>query len=245
VVREPRVLVVQHQDDCPPALVGDWLVDAGCALDVRRPYAGETMPDDLRDHDALLVLGGSMGAYDDATCPWLTPTKALLREAARDGVPALGICLGHQLAAVSLGGRVAANPRGRQLGVLPLGWLPDSATDPVLATRPHRAIHWNLDVVSVLPAGAAALATAPDGSVQAARFARTVWGVQPHPEVDDTIVARWAHDERDEIGADVTDAALAQMHDAAAGLRRDWRPVAEAFAEQAAPGTRTARVTGT
>ena len=117
-----RVLVVQHQDDCPPALVGDWLVEAGCVLDVRRPYAGDELPDDLADHDAFLVLGGSMGADDDADHHWLAATKALIREAAERGTPTLGICLGHQLAAVALGGEVTRNPQGQQLGLLPMGW---------------------------------------------------------------------------------------------------------------------------
>jgi GMP synthase (glutamine-hydrolysing) len=240
-----RVLVVQHQGDCPPALVGDWLVEAGCSLDVRRPYAGEALPEDLGGHDALLVLGGSMGADDDATHRWLTAAKSLLREAARDGVPALGICLGHQLAAVALGGTVETNPAGRQLGVLPLGWLPASATDPVLSTRPASAIHWNSDVVTVLPADAAALATAPDDTVQAARFAPTVWGLQSHPEVDDAIVALWAEDERDEIGAEVMDSALGQMRAAAEELQRAWRPVLMAFAREIRADLRTARVIGT
>jgi GMP synthase (glutamine-hydrolysing) len=239
---EPLVLVVQHQDDCPSALVGDWLVEAGCALDVRHPYAGDALPDDLRDHDALLVLGGSMGAYDDVAHPWLAPTKTLLSDAARDRVPALGICLGHQLASVALGGTVEINPRGRQLGVLPMGWTATAADDPVLGTRPARAIHWNNDVVTELPPGAGLLATAPDGTVQAARLALTVWGVQAHPEVDDTIVAQWAEDERDQIGAALTDAALADMHAAAAELQNAWQPVAGAFAKQAAA---SARVTGT
>ena len=84
------VLVVQHQDDCPPALVGDWLVEAGCALDVRRPYAGDELPADLSGHDALMVLGGSMGAHDDADHPWLTPTKALVRNAVATSTPTLG-----------------------------------------------------------------------------------------------------------------------------------------------------------
>lgn len=227
---EPRVLVVQHQDDCPPALVGDWLVEAGCALDVRRPYADDDLPAELTSHDALVVLGGSMGAYDDTTHSWLPATKALVKQAAREGVPTLGICLGHQLAAVALGGRVEPNRHGRQLGVLDMGWAGAAAVDPLLGTRPARAIHWNNDVVTALPPGGVLLASAPDGAVQAARLAPTVWGVQPHPEVDDRIVTLWSEDERDEIGAEVTDAALEQMHDAAAELQAAWRPVAQAFA---------------
>src|SRR4051794_37184949 len=100
------VLVVQHQDDCPPALVGEWLVEVGCRLDVRRPYAGDALPETLAEHGALLVLGGSMGAADDADHPWLAPTKDLVRDAAGRRTPTLGICLGHQLIAVALGGEV-------------------------------------------------------------------------------------------------------------------------------------------
>jgi GMP synthase (glutamine-hydrolysing) len=233
-VADPRVLVVQHQPDCPPALLGLWLDAAGCALDLRHPYAGEPLPGDLRDHDALVVLGGSMGAYDDEAHPWLGPTKALVRVAADRRVPALCICLGHQLAAVALGGAVEASRHGRQLGVLPMGWTEQAAVDPVLGTRPTRAIHWNNDVVTELPAGATALAFAPDGTVQAARLGAEVWGLQPHPEVDETIVARWAADEREVIGPEVTDAALAEMRAATTELARAWQPVAAAFASRVA-----------
>lgn len=236
---EPRVLVVQHQDDCPPALVGDWLIDAGCALDVRHPYAGDPLPADLGDHDALVVLGGSMGAGDDSAHPWLTATKELIRLAARSGVPTLGICLGHQLAAAALGGTVEVNPQGRQFGVLPVGWSPEAADDPVLGTRPARVIHWNNDVATRLPPGAVVLAHAPDGTVQAARLAATVWGVQPHPEVDEAIVQRWAAYERDEIGPAVVDAALAEMTRLGPELAHSWQPVATAFARLVRVGSPT------
>jgi GMP synthase (glutamine-hydrolysing) len=226
---ELRVLVVQHQADCPPALMGLWLDGAGCELDIRHPYAGEPLPTDLRDHDALLVLGGSMGADDDAAHPWLTPTKDLFRTAAAEEIPALGICLGHQLAAVALGGVVEASPRGRQFGVLSVGWTSEAADDPVLGSRPARVIHWNNDVVTALPPGAIPLAYAPDGAVQAARLASTVWGVQAHPEVDQAIVARWADDEREEIGAELVDRGLAEMNAASAELAAAWQPVAAAF----------------
>jgi GMP synthase (glutamine-hydrolysing) len=227
---DPRILVIQHQDDCPPALVGAWLLEAGCGIDIRRPYDGLPLPEHLRDHDALLVLGGSMGANDDKTHGWLPATKGLIRAAAADQKPVLGICLGHQLAAVALGGTVEANPHGRQFGVLPMGWTDVAADDPVLGTRPERVIHWNNDIVTALPPGAVVLAHAPDGTVQAARLAPTVWGVQPHPEVDAPIVARWAADERDAIGAALVDHALVEMTAAAPELAHAWQPVAAAFA---------------
>ena len=44
----PVVLVVQHQELCPPGWVGEWLTEEGLLLDVRHPYAGDPLPADLR-----------------------------------------------------------------------------------------------------------------------------------------------------------------------------------------------------
>ncbi|GAB3656992.1 hypothetical protein GCM10027596_11880 [Nocardioides korecus] len=240
VPRPPRVLVVEHEAGAPAGLLGTWLVEAGALLDVRRPYAGDALPADLTGHDVLLVLGGSMGAHDDADHPWLTPTKQLLREAAATGVSALGICLGHQLAAAALGGRSDPDPAGQQLGLLDVGWTAAAADDALLGplTRTARVgLHWNGDVVEPAPAGTVVLARSAGGRLQAARFAPTVRGLQLHPEVDEGIVATWAAEEEhpDRFAAVVTQVAAARDELASA-----WRPLAAALlatTHQGPPGT--------
>ena len=222
------VLVVQHEDECPPARFGAWLEEAGVQLDVRRPYAADTLPSDLAGHDGLVVLGGAMGANDDADHGWLAPTKALVREAVRDGVPTLGICLGLQLVAVALGGEVGRNPRGRQVGVLDVGWTAAAAADPLLAglATPHRAAQWNQDAVLTAPPGAVLLAATENGEIQAMRFAPTVWGVQWHPEATPAMIRLWA---ADEPGPEA-DAGLAAVDAADAELEASWRDLGKAFA---------------
>jgi len=226
----PRILVVEHEDDAPAAWFGQWLRDAGAELDVRRPYRSEALPADPADHDALLVLGGEMGATDDHV-PWIAPTRALVAAAARDGVPTLGICLGLQLCAVALGGAVARNPLGQQMGVLDVGWAAGAADDPLMGgvVGAARAVHWNNDVVTALPDGARVLARAPGGEVQAARLAETVWGVQLHPEVDEHVVAAWAPGAREVHGDAAVDDALARVAAARDELHASWRPLAEAL----------------
>ncbi len=229
---EATVLVVQHEDMCPPALIGRWLVDAGCSVEVCRPYAGDELPDPAA-YDGFVVLGGSMGADDDERHHWLGPVKERLRAAATAEVPTLGICLGHQLAAVALGGTVGVNPCGQQLGLLDVGWLDDAGDDPLfapLATQ-RRGVHWNNDVVTTLPPGAVVLARS-GGDVQAARHAPTVWGVQLHPEADLEVVRPWAaSDEGSHRARGIDqDALLRDIDVARTELDDAWRPLATSFA---------------
>lgn len=233
----PTVLVVEHATDCPPALLGDWLAAAGCFLEVCRPHAGDDVPD-LASYDALLVLGGPMGAGDDEQAPWLPRVRERLREAVRDEVPTLGVCLGHQLIAVALGGTVTRNPAGQQLGLLDVGWTDAAGDDELLGglATPRRGVQWNDDVVTALPEGATLLAATPAGEVQAVRYAPRAWGVQLHPEVDRAVLQPWADSDRgshEALGID-QEALLRAVDGARAELDAAWEPLATSFAALAA-----------
>jgi GMP synthase (glutamine-hydrolysing) len=174
-----------------------------------------------------------MGAYDDSVHPWLAPTRELVRDAVARRTPTLGICLGHQLVAVALGGDVRPNPRGQMLGLLPMGWLDAAGEDPVFSdiVGAGHGIFWNDDIVVTPPDGTVVLATAPDGEIQAARFAPTVWGVQLHPEVDEAILRAWAEEDPDRYAEGVLDEVLARISAARADLDAGWRSLAHRFAK--------------
>ncbi|MFN8194095.1 MAG: type 1 glutamine amidotransferase [Nocardioidaceae bacterium] len=239
-----RILVIEHEPDDPPAWFGVWLQDSGCDLHVCQPWAGDALPTDLSGHDGLLVMGGWMSAHHDEEVAWLSGVKELVRLAAGDGTPMLGICLGHQVAAVALGGEVRTNELGQQIGLTDVGWLPDAHVDPLMSAvaTPRRGIHWNSDVVTRLPEGAVELARAARGEVQAARFGPAMWGVQWHPEIDEPLLRRWVEDEPDgpvRAGLDA-EQELAAVATARAELDDAWRPLARRFAEivqaRVAPG---------
>jgi len=230
-----RVLAVEHDAECPPAFFGSWLEAAGCTVEVCRPYASDALPD-ATAYDALVVLGGPMGANDDEKHAWIGPVKQLLRDAHAAALPTLGICLGHQLIAAALGGTVERNPRGQQVGLLDVGWTRAAAGDTLfgaLAT-PRRGVQWNDDIVTTLPDGATLLAETPAGEVQVARYGERMWGVQLHPEVDDVVLAPWADEDRGSHqtrGID-TDALLESVRAARAELDAAWRPLAAGLVEQ-------------
>lgn len=226
--------IVTHESNCVSGLLGEAWEAAGIELRIFAPYLDvHDLPVDPADYDGLVVLGGHMGANSETDHPWLAPTKALLAEAVRRDVPTLGVCLGHQLLACALGGTVDVNELGTRIGLTSVALTDAGREDPVLTSSvTRRATHWNEDVVTRLPDSAVRLATAPDGTVQAARYARLAWGVQFHPEVTAAIFRSWAEE-------DPSRENLAGIGDALEGaeeeLRTTWAPLALRFAAQLAP----------
>ncbi|MFZ2503689.1 MAG: type 1 glutamine amidotransferase [Nocardioides sp.] len=235
----PSLLVIEHEPDDPPLRFGAWLQAEGIALDVVQAWDGDALPEHLGDHAGLLVMGGWMSAHHDEEIVWLAGVKQLLREAARDAVPTVGICLGHQVATVALGGHTGSNPAGMQFGLLEVGWTEAAASDPLFGpavrSQPSLGIHWNDDIVHELPPGGEVLARAPGGEIQAARFGPAMWGMQWHPEVDEPMVRRWAqtvdHVVYEDLAVDEdTERVLAEIDAASPDLEAAWRPLARSFA---------------
>lgn len=239
LVGQPTVLIVQHSPDDPPSRLGGWLAEGGCVLEVVRCDLGERLPQSLAGYAGLVVLGGAMGAYDDAQVPWLGQTKALLREAADRDLPTLGICLGHQLLAVANGGRVEV-AGVHQGGVTPVSATAAAAQDPLFAglSGDALAVHWNQDVVLEPPPGAVVLATSAAG-VQGFRLGERVWGVQFHPEVDLATVTGWAEQDvaAGRVDAEAVRRRLADIAETDDAVRATWGPFVRRFAEQTQPVT--------
>ncbi|UFU03582.1 type 1 glutamine amidotransferase [Ruania suaedae] len=191
----PVVTVIQHQDEVPLGLLAGTLTD----LEVRlvRPDAGDPLPE-VGDLEALIVLGGTMAAVDDADHPWLPAVRGLLAEAVQRDVPTLAICLGAQMLAVAAGGQLTVSaPTGPERGVVEVRMRPDAWSDPVLGAVtetlgrdvPVPAMH--SDAVTVLPRSATWLASSMQYPYQAFRL-RSALGLQFHPEADEATMRRWA-----------------------------------------------------
>ena len=129
------LLVLQHIACEPPAAFEDELRSRGLDL-VRVELDEGEPPPDWRGFPAIVVMGGPMGAYDEADHPWLVDEKRLLREAVEADVPVWGVCLGAQLLASALGARVYRGERP-EVGLLPVELTPAAAETRSSAT--HRA----------------------------------------------------------------------------------------------------------
>src|SRR3954466_11111995 len=160
-----RALVVQHTAQEGLGNLLQWLPAAGLDVHPIHPYLGHRVPPSV-EGDALIVLGGPMGAYDDAEAPWLPATRALLSTAVDDGVPTIGICLGAQLLAVAAGGEVQKGSAGPELG---LGQVDVPVGDELLSAGSMPVVQWHYDAVTRMPDGAELLASTEAYRAQALR----------------------------------------------------------------------------
>ena len=88
---------------------------------------------------------------------------AWLAGAVEAGTPVLGICYGHQLLAHGLGGRVGANPRGREIGSVDERLHAAAREDALFGAFPERLVVQATHVESALelPGGARLLGSSP------------------------------------------------------------------------------------
>lgn len=183
-----RALVVQHAAHEGLGWLHSWLPDLGVDVHPIHPYLGHRVPASV-EGDALVVLGGPMGANDDEEASWLPATRALLASAIDDGVPTLGICLGAQLLAVAAGGLVARGEAGAELGY---GSVDVVVPDLLLSVGSLPVVHWHHDTVTRLPDDAELLASSTAYRVQAFRIGEVAWGLQFHVEATPEMVGDWA-----------------------------------------------------
>ena len=176
--------------------------------------------------DVLITLGGPVGAYQRADYPWIDDEMEVLRKHLDTGRPLLAICLGAQILAQALGGRVFK-------GSPEIGWAPIELTDMgrqgVLKRTGELGLpvlHWHADAFD-LPVGAQRLASTPRCENQAFSIGSAL-AVQFHPEVRARDFERWLICNAGQIAA-MTEHSVgslrqqAQLHaDTAAVAGQDW-----------------------
>ncbi len=140
--------------------------------------------------DLLVVLGGPIGAYEEATYPFLSDELKLIERQIARGAPILGICLGAQLMARALGARVYPGP-AKEIGWSSITLTIDGATSPLAAYKDGAPVlHWHGDTFD-LPASATRLASTEVTPNQAFSVGRTALGLQFHGECDGSDIERW------------------------------------------------------
>jgi GMP synthase (glutamine-hydrolysing) len=166
-------------------------------------HRGEPLPG--ASEIAGVIVTGSPAMVSDHEA-WSVRAGEWLAELVGLDTPILGICYGHQLLAEALGGEIGANPRGREIGTVPIS-LFDAVDDPLFAGLGERlfAHTTHLESVLRLPNGAHHMGRSEADDHHVFRVGPVAWGVQFHPEFDADIMRRYIDARREPITAEGID----------------------------------------
>ncbi len=185
-----RWVVLQHVEWEGPGIIACEAKSRGLDLEVRRLDLEDEISE--ADHvDGFVVMGGPFGAYEEDRYSFLAKECRVLAAAVRRGTPVLGVCLGAQLLAKALGGRVFPG-YGAEIGFDSIHLTQAGLEDSLFAACGNvlPAFHWHGDTFT-LPEGAALLASSQMYTQQAFRFGSRAYGLQFHVEPDTQTWAAW------------------------------------------------------
>lgn len=156
-----------------------WLLNAGYEISNTQFFNSGVLPS-IDEIDLLVVMGGPMSVNDETEHPWLVKEKKFIKSIIEAGKPVLGICLGAQLIANSMGGEVFTNPEKE------IGWFPVQSVEPESSfvfrfPEETEVFHWHGETFS-LPTDAIQIAKSKGCNNQAFQIGSNVIGLQFHLE---------------------------------------------------------------
>ena len=227
----PRALLISHEPEAAPALIGRILGERGFDITHHTVLVDPASPStdfpDPAAYDVVVAFGSFSNAYDERARAWVEPEIDFIRTMVDRDVPYLGVCFGGQLLAESLGGHVERAPEDEQeIGLVTFD------SDDVLPIPAGPWFTWHEDRVA-LPDDVEVLAH-NGKAVQLFRHGRAV-GTQFHPEADTGVVGSWVAIGPDHIPDHTSGAQLLQdLEINEAHMRRNCEELVDWFLHEIA-----------
>lgn len=185
-----------------PGIITEWIGKKNHPLNYTRFYIGDSLPK-VSDVDLLVIMGGPMNVFDYHVHPWMQDEIEWVSDFIKTGKPVLGICLGAQIIAASLGVDVYPG-KHKEIGWHNLQFLPllgeYKIWDELPATR--KVFHWHGDTFPI-PDGATRIASSHAFPNQGFIFNSKVFALQFHLEVTPESVKEMVENCRSELIPDL------------------------------------------
>ena len=186
--KSKKALIIVHQKRSDPGEIGNKLKVRGYELDVRRAALGEKLPESMDDHDLAVIFGGPM-SINDINKDFIKQEIDWIELALKSNKPFLGICLGAQMLAKSLGGTVGKNSdNSYEIGFFDI--IPTNIGDKMFENQ-KTFFQWHNEGFRV-PRECLILAEGKKFHQQAFKF-NNAFGLQFHPEVNLKLHLLWIY----------------------------------------------------
>ncbi|MGG4091503.1 type 1 glutamine amidotransferase [Paenibacillus lautus] len=197
-----RIHYLQHVPFETPEHISVWAHAKGHELTGTLIYEDLCLPT-FSEFDMLVILGGPMGTYNIEEYPWILLEKQFIKESIQRGKLVLGICLGAQLIAESVGGTVFRN-HYKEIGWFPVKRIEQVADSAFFRDFPDEfiAFHWHADTFQ-LPSQAKRIAFSKGCSFQAYEYRDNVVGLQFHLESSNDSIHRMIEHCGDDLAQEI------------------------------------------
>ena len=204
-----RAILLQHVKRECGGLFLDVLKEFKYETIIINLFEGKKIPK-INSEDIVIIMGGPMSINDIGTerYAWLKDEILLIKFCIQNNIKLIGICLGAQLIAHCLGGRVERLKDDIHKNIFrpEIGWSKirlihsssNTDIDNILINGLH-VLHWHGDRI-ILPnkSNLKLLASSTKCKEQFFKF-RNIFGLQCHIEVTERVISKWIKEDNDFI----------------------------------------------
>jgi GMP synthase (glutamine-hydrolysing) len=175
-----RIHSIRHEPFEGLAYIENWIQSRGHTLSQTHVYLNQEFPEHT-DFDFLIIMGGTASIYDSGNNAWLTDEKKFINNALDNNKKVLGICLGAQIIASTLGAKVYPG-REKEIGWFPVRFESEVREKLRFLPEEGNVFHWHGDTYDI-PDGATRLAHSSVTPNQGFIYKNNVIALQFHLEM--------------------------------------------------------------
>ena len=199
-----KLLVLQNIEREGPGLFSKIAKEKGFLPEIYNLSLGEKLPEPKKD-DLILIMGGPMSVRDinNEKYFWLREETYFLKRAIENQISIIGVCLGAQLLAHVLGGKIERlKDESNKENKPELGWSEISSIEEksnekisLIIKGPLKVLHWHGDRI-ILPPQAKLLASSNRCREQLFKVGESIYGLQFHVETEGEMTSDWIKNDK-------------------------------------------------